>query len=125
MDVQSIQSKKIDGFNCSIAFDAFTLVPNGDVYPCHMFLGQQEYRIATFKDGIYDFSQYEDIKEKFINADRFHNEMCKECWAKYICQVCPATILAGKECDDLVKVCEREKDIHKRIILDLAKTQVG
>lgn len=125
MDVQSIQSKKIDGFNCNIAFDAFTLVPNGDVYPCHMFLGQQEYRIATFKDGIYDFSQYEDIKEKFINADRFHNEMCKECWAKYICQVCPATILAGKECDDLIKVCEREKNIHKRIILDFAKTQVG
>lgn len=54
---------------------------NGDLYPCHRFVNNKEYKQGNVFDGI----NYE-IKESFlIEAHVSNRTACNSCWAKNLC----------------------------------------
>lgn len=66
---------------CGAGTEYVAVTPEGDIYPCHQFVGEKEFLLGNVTKGISNKS----LQEKFQSADVFHKEACKSCWAKYYC----------------------------------------
>ena len=66
---------------CGAGNEYLSVVPNGDIYPCHQFAGDSEFRMGSVYEGTLDAA----IREKFKNSCLFTRKKCEGCFAKYIC----------------------------------------
>ena len=72
-------SKKVSA--CGAGNEYFSVVPNGDLYPCHQFAGDKNFLMGNVKDGIVR----PELREKFKNSCLFTRKKCEGCFAKFIC----------------------------------------
>lgn len=72
-------AKRLRG--CGAGHEYMAVVPNGDIYPCHQFVGKEGYVIGTVYDGLTNF----EIPKEFRNTHVFTKETCRSCWAKFFC----------------------------------------
>ncbi len=72
-------SKRVSA--CGAGNEYFSVVPSGDLYPCHQFAGNQEFRMGSVYEGI----TRPDIRERFKNSCLFTRKKCEKCFAKFIC----------------------------------------
>ena len=73
------ESKRLVG--CGAGNDYIAVAPNGNIYPCHQFDGDQKYVIGNVLDGTFDTT----IPTYFAENNLLKKEKCKKCWAKYYC----------------------------------------
>jgi uncharacterized protein len=66
---------------CGAGTEYVAVTPSGELYPCHQFVGQEEFIIGNVDDGITN----EEIVNKFKNVSVNEKPVCKDCWAKYYC----------------------------------------
>ena len=68
--------------SCGAGVEYLSVSPEGDLYPCHQFDGQEEFKVGSIKDGI----TQNEVVEKFRKATNLNSkEECKTCWARYLC----------------------------------------
>src|SRR3712207_2724896 len=73
--------KRITG--CGAGNEYISIVPNGDIYPCHQFVGKEEFVLGNINDE--EIVMPEDVKSMFRNAHVYNKESCKKCWNKFYC----------------------------------------
>ncbi|MDR0357528.1 MAG: thioether cross-link-forming SCIFF peptide maturase [Clostridiales Family XIII bacterium] len=66
---------------CGAGTEYVAVSPEGDIYPCHRFVGESDFRVGnvreeTFENGLYDVFNRAHIRNK---------EACAACWAKFYC----------------------------------------
>lgn len=66
---------------CGAGSEYLAVAPNGDIYPCHQFVGEKQYLIGN----VYDGKLSEDIRRNFARSSIFSKQECQKCWAKYHC----------------------------------------
>lgn len=93
---------------CGAGSEYIAVTPEGEIYPCHQFVGEKEFLLGNMDDGITN----DNMRDKFKNSNIFTKEECGKCWAKYYCSGgCHANNHYGN--DDLMKpytlACEMEK----------------
>ncbi len=66
---------------CGAGNEYFSVVPNGDIYPCHQFAGDKDFYMGNVFEGI----SVESIRDKFASSSLFTREECGDCFAKFIC----------------------------------------
>jgi len=71
--------KRISG--CGAGHEYISITPEGDIYPCHQFIGNEEFKIGNIMDGSFDFS----IGEEFKKAHVYNKPKCQTCFAKFYC----------------------------------------
>ena len=71
--------KRLRGCGCGNEYVAVT--PDGDIYPCHQFVGMEEWKMGNLYDGSFDTQR----KEYFARANIYGKEECSKCWAKFYC----------------------------------------
>jgi uncharacterized protein len=71
--------KRLRGCGCGNEYVA--VAPNGDIYPCHQFVGIEDYKMGSLNDGSFN----EEIKKTFAAAHVYSKPECKKCWAKFYC----------------------------------------
>ncbi len=71
--------KRLRGCGCGNEYVAIT--PDGDVYPCHQFVGMDDWQIGS----VHDLSIDEEIKDQFAHATVYDKIDCEDCWAKFYC----------------------------------------
>lgn len=71
--------KRISG--CGSGFEYVAITPQGDVYPCHQFVGKEEYKLGSVFDDTYDA----ELGKKFKKAHIYNKPKCIECWARFYC----------------------------------------
>lgn len=99
--------KKLKG--CGSGDEYLAVTPEGDLYPCHQFVGMDE-----FKMGNVNFSTEinRDIRRKFVEQTIYSKPECKKCWAKFFCSGgCAANAIQSNNCLDKPYTigCELEK----------------
>ncbi len=72
-------SKRITA--CGAGTEYTAVSPDGKFYPCHQFVGQEEFSIGNLKEGI----KNTDLQLEFAAANVYGKDACKKCWAKYFC----------------------------------------
>jgi uncharacterized protein len=99
--------KLMRGCGCGNEYVAVT--PEGDIYPCHQFVGQQEYLMGSVMNG--GLTRL-DIKKRFGAANIIAKEGCTGCWARFFCSGgCNANnnAFAGDIMKPMHISCEMEK----------------
>lgn len=71
--------KRISG--CGSGFEYVAITPQGEVYPCHQFVGKKEYKLGSVYDDTFDTSLSRTFKEAHI----YNKPKCRKCWAKFYC----------------------------------------
>lgn len=71
--------KRLSG--CGAGSEYLAVTPEGDLYPCHQFVGREAYKLGNVDEGIQNF----DIMKNFRNAHIYNKEKCRSCWAKFHC----------------------------------------
>jgi uncharacterized protein len=73
--------KRVKGCGAGIEYIAVT--PEGDIYPCHQFVGEAAYRLGNVHDDPIALDQ--EIQEPFFELLLPNKAECRQCWAKYFC----------------------------------------
>ena len=77
--------KRVSG--CGSGTEYMAVTPWGDLYPCHQFVGDDNYKLGNVFEGV----KNTEIQNKFANSNVYTKLECKDCWAKLYCSGgCPA-----------------------------------
>ncbi|MCM1308397.1 MAG: thioether cross-link-forming SCIFF peptide maturase [Butyrivibrio sp.] len=71
--------KRLSGCGCGTEYLAVT--PWGDLYPCHQFVGRDEFLMGNVYDGIVR----QDIRRNFNYSNVYTKEKCRGCFCKFYC----------------------------------------
>lgn len=66
---------------CGAGYEYVAVTPEGDIYPCHQFVGNEAFRQGSVLDGSFDL----DIAHRFAQMNIYTREKCRDCWAKFYC----------------------------------------
>lgn len=71
--------KRLSG--CGSGTEYLAVTPWGDFYPCHQFVGQEQFLMGNVDEGITNTN----IREEFKACNVYSKEKCKNCFAKFYC----------------------------------------
>ena len=71
--------KRLSG--CGSGTEYLAVTPWGDFYPCHQFVGNEEFLMGNVDEGI----KRTDLVKTFGNCNVYSKEKCKNCFARFYC----------------------------------------
>ena len=71
--------KRVSG--CGSGTEYMAVTPWGDLYPCHQFVGEEEYKLGNIWDGVTN----DTLREEFRSCNAYARPECEDCWAKLYC----------------------------------------
>lgn len=72
-------AKRLSG--CGSGVEYLSVTPWGDLYPCHQFVGEEDYLIGNLEDGITNVA----LRDEFKLCNVYAKEKCKDCFARFYC----------------------------------------
>ena len=66
---------------CGAGCEYVAVTPEGDIYPCHQFVGNPAYKIGRLSDGSFDM----ELSHRFSCLNIYTREECRDCWARFYC----------------------------------------
>lgn len=72
-------AKRLSG--CGSGTEYLAVTPWGDLYPCHQFVGNEEFLMGNVDEGV----KRTDIRDEFKTCNVYAKEKCKSCFAKFYC----------------------------------------
>lgn len=95
--------KRVSG--CGAGTEYVAISPEGDIYPCHQFVGEEEFKLGNLNDGMIEpdnndaelsesklekrnklqFKFENKLYDEFNKAHIYNKPECMNCWAKFYC----------------------------------------
>ncbi|WP_378950368.1 thioether cross-link-forming SCIFF peptide maturase [Pelosinus sp. sgz500959] len=72
-------AKRLSG--CGAGHEYFAVTPEGDLYPCHQFVGREEFLLGNVVDGV----KNTELPNQFRQTHVLNKDECRDCWARYYC----------------------------------------
>ena len=71
--------KRLSG--CGSGTEYMAVTPTGELYPCHQFVGNEDFILGNLDQGI----KRNDLVNEFKTCNCYSKEECKTCWANMYC----------------------------------------
>jgi len=71
--------KRLTG--CGAGTEYMAVTPWGDFYPCHQFVGDENFLLGNVDTGVTNIALQKDFKSCHV----YNKEDCTDCWAKFYC----------------------------------------
>lgn len=72
-------AKRLSG--CGSGTEYLAVTPWGDLYPCHQFVGNEEFIMGNVDEGI----KRPEIADEFRTCSVYSKEKCRDCFARFYC----------------------------------------
>ena len=72
-------AKRLAG--CGSGTEYLAVTPWGDLYPCHQFVGEEDFLMGNVFEGI----KKDEIVKEFKACNVYSKEECKKCFARFYC----------------------------------------
>ena len=72
-------AKRLSG--CGSGTEYLAVTPWGDLYPCHQFVGNEDFLMGNVEEGVLRA----DIRDEFKGCNVYAKEKCRKCFAKFYC----------------------------------------
>lgn len=72
-------AKRLSG--CGSGTEYLAVTPWGDLYPCHQFVGNEDFLLGNVDDGITNT----EVQNQFKLCNVYAKESCKDCFARFYC----------------------------------------
>ena len=72
-------AKRLSG--CGSGTEYLAVTPWGDLYPCHQFVGEEEFLLGNVEEGITNIN----MRDEFKLCNVYAKEKCKDCFARFYC----------------------------------------
>ncbi len=66
---------------CGAGYEYLAVSPEGDLYPCHQFVGQDKFVLGNLSAGISN----NEMCDEFMKNNILNKKKCRDCWAKLFC----------------------------------------
>ena len=116
--------KRVSG--CGVGTEYLAVTPAGDLYPCHQFVGDDDFKVGNVYDGIING----DVIDGFRNNNNVYTrDKCRGCFAKLYCSGgCAANNYHAN--GDINKVYDFGCELHKKriecaLMLKVAEEELG
>lgn len=81
IDLQQGPCMKKRASGCGAGTEYVAVTPEGELYPCHQFVGNPQFLLGHVTTGITEAN----VKEQFQHATIYDKDDCRDCWAMYYC----------------------------------------
>ncbi len=71
--------KRISG--CGSGTEYMAVTPWGDLYPCHQFVGDEQFKLGNIWDGVTNHEK----QAEFAACNVYARPKCRDCWARLYC----------------------------------------
>ncbi|QUI25757.1 thioether cross-link-forming SCIFF peptide maturase [Vallitalea pronyensis] len=71
--------KRLSG--CGSGTEYLAVTPWGDLYPCHQFVGMEDFKMGDVDTGVTNVVKQNDFK----GCSVYSKQKCQSCWAKFYC----------------------------------------
>ena len=71
--------KRITG--CGSGTEYMAVTPEGELYPCHQFVGNEKFCLGNIWDGVKNVS----VQNEFRGCNAYTRPECNDCWARLYC----------------------------------------
>jgi len=71
--------KRIAG--CGVGTEYMAVTPSGKLYPCHQFIGDEQFILGDVHQGVSNGK----LREQFNEMDIYSRAECRDCWARFYC----------------------------------------
>ncbi len=72
-------AKRITG--CGAGYHYIAVTPEGDIYPCHQFVGNRQWLIGNLDDGFTNKLMMNRLRDTNI----YTKQACRSCWVRHFC----------------------------------------
>ena len=72
-------AKRLSG--CGSGTEYLAVTPQGDLYPCHQFVGNEEFRMGDVFTGVHNTA----LRDEFKACNVYAKEKCRSCFARFYC----------------------------------------
>lgn len=116
--------KRVSG--CGVGTEYLAVTPTGDLYPCHQFVGDDDYKVGDVYKGITNEAVIDGFRN---NNNVYTRDKCRDCFAKLYCSGgCAANNMHSN--GDINKVYELGCELHRKriecaIMLKVAEEELG
>ena len=73
--------KRITG--CGAGNEYLAITPSGDIYPCHQFVGNEDFKLGNILDEKIELPK--EVTNMFREAHVYAKDECRNCWNKFYC----------------------------------------
>lgn len=71
--------KRVSG--CGSGTEYLAVTPWGDLYPCHQFVGDEQYKMGDIWSGVTNI----ELQKRFAECNVYARPECRDCWARFYC----------------------------------------
>ncbi len=72
-------AKRLSG--CGSGTEYLSVTPSGDLYPCHQFVGKDDFKLGDVFEGITNTK----VQDEFKLCNVYAKEKCRDCFARFYC----------------------------------------
>ena len=123
--VLSLKKRSANKYICEAGISTFTISHKGDIYPCFMLNGEQQFLMGNIYSGesVFKEERFLNLKNTLKSFSKYEYEQCKDCFNNRICSGCLG--INYFNCGNMNRTsgddCLMRKKITENVLLELSK----
>lgn len=110
-----IRGYSFDKSFCDAGIGQYTVMPNGDIYPCQVFSVDSNRKFVMSNVNCFSIDMFEKVQNDLLKHNK-ERAACNDCEKKKRCHFCIANQLVEKGKFEVPEDCREEKEEYNRYI---------
>ncbi|MBI5788796.1 MAG: SPASM domain-containing protein [Candidatus Schekmanbacteria bacterium] len=126
--LERLYTKRKRFYACGAGRAQFGVAADGEVYPCHRFVGMRDFYLGNVNNENFYFRNLAQAGEVFTPLSVHEIEDCRQCWARYLCGGCcylQSHLYKGSLAKPLSRYCYFKRKVYHDLLLTFKQVMLS